>query len=73
MATVQDIRDLLNALQVVAILADSRLDQLGAMVAQLKAGGLVGQADLDEFSNGIQQVTQVLNAIVAKQDTLLAS
>jgi hypothetical protein len=73
MATIQDLRDLLAGLQAIAVVADARLDQLGAMIAQLKSSGQIPQSEVDEFAQGLQQVTVVLQAIVNKQDNLLAS
>ncbi len=73
MATIQDLRDLLAGLQAIAVVADARLDQLGAMISQLRAGGQLQQSEVDEFAQGLQQVTVVLQAIVNKQDVLLQS
>ena len=62
---------LLAALQAVAVVADARLGQLADMITALKEQEGVTVAELLEFKEGIGQVTEVLNEIVAKQDLLL--
>lgn len=73
MATLQEVRDDLDALRASVVEANAKMDLIMVLVEQLRAGGGgVTPQDLDNLRVMVADVAAVVNDLKAKEDIVLA-
>jgi len=72
MATLQEVRDDLDALRASVVEANVKMDQITVLVESLRAGGTVTPEDLDNLRVMVGDIAVVVNDLKAKEDAVLA-
>lgn len=71
MATLAEVQGDIATLQAAVDEANSKMDLIAALVASLRAGGIVSEADLDSLRAGIAAVSSVVGDVLGKQNSVL--
>lgn len=71
MATLAEVQATIATLHETVVSVSAKMDDISALVASLRAGAGVGDADLEGLRTSLEAVASVLGGVVTKQNTIL--
>lgn len=71
MATLAEVQATIATLHETVVSVSAKMDDISALVASLRAGAGVGDADLEGLRTSLEAVASVLGGVVAKQNAIL--